>query len=107
MTYTINNCPTNKEVWFAGVRYKDCVVWLENDNIPKSVFNFYPIKGMLVDSGDTVKFYYDTLDNSCSIDLIYTDMLYYIFADTPEEAAQGYIEALQMILFTNIIINLK
>lgn len=90
MTYTINNCPTNKEVWFAGIRYKDCVAWLEDDNIPKPAFNYHPIKGILVDSGDTVKFCYDDLDNSCSIDLAYKNVLCCIFADTPEEAAQGY-----------------
>ena len=90
MTYTINNCPTNREVWFAGIRYKDYVAWLEDDNIPKPAFYYHPIKGMLVDSGDTVKFCYDGLYNSCSIDLAYKDVLCCIFADTPEEAAQGY-----------------
>lgn len=90
MIYTINDCPTNKEVWFAGIRYDNNVNWLGTDNIPKPVFNFYPIKGMFVDSGNTVKFCYDVLDNSYSIDLTYMDMLCYIFADTPEEAAQWY-----------------
>ena len=90
MIYTINDCPTDKEVWFAGICYDNNVNWLGTDNIPKPVFNCRPICGKLVNLGDTVEFCYDGFGETRSINLTYMDMLCYLFADTFEEAAQGY-----------------
>lgn len=89
MTYTINNFPTNKEVWFAGIRYDNYVDWIGNDNLIRPVFNFRPTNGRLVAYNDVLEFRWDGLGD-CSIPLSTTDMNCYVFADTFEEVAQGY-----------------
>lgn len=86
MIYRVNDCPINEEVWLAGIRFS----WLETDDIPKPVFNCHPIKGKVITLGDEIVFQYECLDKVCSINLTYMDMLCYVLADTPEEAAQGY-----------------
>lgn len=88
MIYTINDYPTDKEVWFAGIRYDNNVNWLGTDNIPKPVFNCHPTIGKLIDLGDTVEFRCET--SGVSIRLNAFDRSTYIFADTFEEAAQEY-----------------
>lgn len=90
MTYTIKDCPINKDIWFAGIRYDNYTNWLENDNIPKPVFNCHPTNGQLVVYNNVPEFRYEALGKFCSISLYATDMNCYVFADTFEEAAQEY-----------------